>query len=175
MAFDEAARAKALETRKRNALDRKLKAQNAVTGTATTELSVTAEPEKSFDPASFRSAKEGVFLEVFSWNDSPLGEAINRLSDLKREYDMAAQIIMQRQSREPVVYTCWSQGHKDSVARAALAQCKVTIRDGKWASRDDGAKDDEGKVSPAVCCSMLCYQSYSEYRSKAKSRIHIRQ
>lgn len=168
MAFTSAARAKALASRKRNAEQRRLKKQNQTTGIATTEISVETQ---SID-ISVAATPPVVILDppASPWESLPLGDAINKLADLKREYDRAAQILMQRQSRETRIWLCWTAKHKDIVARATLAQCKVRIVDGKWVHKDDGARDEKGALSPEVCCSMLCYQSYQEYRSKTRNK-----
>lgn len=175
MAFDAAARAKAIEVRKRNAEQRRLLKQNQEAATATTSIS-SSEPISLgvFPTRHIEMIAIDDIVPVFNWNDSPLGEVINKLAELKREYDMASQIVMQRQSREPVVYTCWTQAHLDTVAKATLAQCKKNVQDGKWAFIDNGAKDEEGKISPVVTCSMLCFMSYQSWRSKQKERQFAR-
>jgi hypothetical protein len=81
---------------------------------------------------------------------------------MKREYDRAASVVLSRQSRIPKVWTCWTQDHKQLAGRTAIAQCKGQIPDGKWVFIDNGAKDEEGNISPIVCCSQICFTVYQQ-------------
>jgi hypothetical protein len=181
MPFTDEQRAKGIETRKRNAEQRRLKKQNQVTGVATTEVSASKDEVAVFNEENIQIISDRINTErlddivEFDWHTSPLPEAVDRLAKMKQEYERAAQIVLQRQSKVPVVWTCWTQFHKDVAPKAAIAQCKKTIPDGRWASIDNGVKDAEGNYAPEVTCSMLCYQSRSEYRSKILSRVHVRQ
>jgi hypothetical protein len=150
---DPEVRKKAAETRKFNAEQKRLKKQNQAAGTATTEIAVGKEPSKPVPIIAVPS-------NGHTWQDMPLDQAIEKYADMKRELDRAGQVILARQSREPVIWTCWVQSHKDIVTRTVLAQCKKNIPDGKWVSKDDGAKDEKGNISPAVTCSMMCATAY---------------
>jgi hypothetical protein len=162
--FTAADRAKALETRKHNAEQRRLLKQNQVTGVTTTSSRVEAREPVKFsgplpDPESFPVIIEA---QKFPWYDAPLDEAVECLNAMKRNYDRAAQIVLQRQSRQPRVWSCWTQKHKQLAGRTAVAQCRGQIPDGKWVFKDDGAKDAEGKLDPQVCCSQICFTAYQQ-------------
>lgn len=156
MAFTAEARKKAIEVRRHNAEQRRLKKQVQEAGTATTEIAVSEIPKREEVHVHSIAVPE----TDNGWYGIPLKEALEKLSEMKREYDRASQIILQRQSQLPVVWTCWTQSHKELVTKTVLNQCKKQIQDGRWVSKDDGAKDDNGKISPAVCCSMLCSMAY---------------
>ena len=102
----------------------------------------------------------------FDWQSSPLPEAERRLADIKSIYDRAASVVLQRQSRLPVEWRCWSQTHKSQVPKSSLALCRGAIPDGKWVFKNDGDLDSKGH--PAVCCSQQCYTVYWQAMSKRK-------
>ena len=104
----------------------------------------------------------------FDWNTSPLAEAQSRLADLKAIYDKALTIVVQRQSRLPVHWSCWSQSHKRDVPKSVLAQCRGDIVDGRWLFKNDGEVDANGNST--VVCSQLCYQNYSQHANERKLR-----
>jgi hypothetical protein len=120
-------------------------------------------------------SKSATYHDV-NWEKAPLARALALLSDFKRAYESAAQIVLRRQSVAPQMLTCWTQLHKSKVARSVLAQCKGEIPDGKWVFRDDGAfviKDGVKVSEPAVCCSMLCYiNGYQKARVPAGLSRH---
>jgi hypothetical protein len=103
--------------------------------------------------------KDATYHDI-DWEHSPLARALACLSDFKRAYESASQIVLRRQTTAPRMLTCWAQLHKSKVAKSVVAQCRGQIPDGKWVFRDDGAfiiKDGVRVSEPAVCCSMLCY------------------
>ncbi len=197
--FTAAERAKAVATRLKNAADRKLKAQVQATGTATTEGTASnSQPPQHLigadlateegarkmrkaqneDAARHAQVEKEVLANItrtmpFDWHESPLQQAVERLNDLKREYDRAAQIVLSRQSRVPVIYKCWSQEHKELVPRNALAQCRHTLPDiGKAVFIDNGYKDKDGNIRTICCCSMLCYMAYQQSKPLAALSRH---
>lgn len=168
MTFTAEHRKKALETRRHNSEQRRLLKQTQVTGTATTSFRTDSEPRTPDviklsgplpDPKSFPVVFEA---HKFDWMGAPLDVAVDCLAGMKRNYDRAAQIVLQRQSRVPRVWTCWTQKNKQQAGRTVVAQCRNQIPDGKWVFKDDGAKDSEGRLSPEVCCSQLCFTSYMQ-------------
>lgn len=114
--------------------------------------------EKPAPPAKKVNGRE------FDWQESPLSEALVRLNDLKRQYEQASRIVLQRQSRAPMAWKCWSQSHKSRVPKSVLAQCRADVADGKWVFKDDGAHDEHGHVQSIVCCSQLCFTVYQQNR-----------
>jgi hypothetical protein len=103
-----------------------------------------------------------------NWNAIPIDEAMNRLADMKREYDRIAQIVMKRQTQNKPTWTCWTQLHKDLVktiegGKKVLEICKKGGEDGKWASRDDGVfkiVDGLRIPDPVFCCNSFCHSVY---------------
>ena len=174
MTFTAEQRKKALDTRLRNAENRRLLKQNQATGIATTTVKVgesstlTIVEEAPMQEAvnvihdAVVARNAAVTSQALGWNDLPLSEAIDKLSNMKREYDRAASVVLSRQSRIPKVWTCWTQDHKQLAGRTAIAQCKGQIPDGKWVFIDNGAKDEEGNISPIVCCSQICFTVYQQ-------------
>lgn len=103
----------------------------------------------------------------FDWSHAPVQQAIERLGDLKREYDAAAAVVLQRSSLNRPQWTCWTQGHKDLVPASIRALCKKSGDDGRWASRDDGNFREENGIrvpDPVICCNASCHEMYQ--RSK---------
>lgn len=107
----------------------------------------------------------------FDWENSPLVDIINRLADMKREYDRCAQIVLRRQSPQLSMYKCWTvetSRHPDHPPpRDILRQCVRDIPDGKEKYRDDGAFDIVNGIklrNTVRCCSMLCHQFYTSLK-----------
>lgn len=99
----------------------------------------------------------------FDWERSSLPEAMQRLADMKREYDRVSQIVLRRQSVSTPQWTCFTQLHKDLIPKSVQALCRKTGENGKWASRDDGAfKTVDGirVPDPQFCCSAICHEYY---------------
>ena len=104
----------------------------------------------------------------FDWHTSPLSEAQSRLADLKAIYERALTIVVQRQTKIPVQWKCWSQAHKKDVPKSVLAQCRSDITDGRWLFKNDGDIDANGNAT--VVCSSLCYTWYSQHAQERKMR-----
>ena len=117
-------------------------------------------------PATFRKESKD-----FDWNTSPLPEAQSRLADLKAIYERALTIVVQRQSKVPVQWKCWSQSHKKDVPKSVLAQCRGDIVDGRWLFKNDGEVDDSGNAT--VVCSQLCYTIYSQHANDRKMKAKL--
>lgn len=165
MAFTAEQRQKAIDTRKRNKEQRELVKQNEVAGTATTSIAVEGAPiQEALNVVhdAIVSKSVAVTSQALGWNELPLSEAIDKLSNMKREYDRAASIVLSRQSRVPQILTCWTQSNKQTAGKTTVAQCKGNIPEGKSVFIDNGAKDAEGNISPAHCCSMICYMAYQQ-------------
>jgi hypothetical protein len=160
-------RQKSMEVRKRNAEQRRLLKQNALTGTATTSIRAgeTGEAPAPVIPPPPVAEYNPLIHDNAYWNNAPLPIAIASLNEMKRDLDRASQIILMRQSKLPTVWVCWSRENKSKVPVSIYRQCKGPIPDGRWVFRDDGAKDDQGNPHPAVCCSQLCYMAYTQYRA----------
>lgn len=170
MAFTVEQRAKAIASIKANAAQRRLDKATAASRGKGSDLS-----ESSLVHAR-RVPGEGLSLPAkmypgaimsteFDWRESPINICLEKQADMKREYDRISQIILQRTSQLPQVYICWSKKQpRGTVPESVLAQCRGQIKDGSWVSRDDGHKNAEGRIEPAVCCSNLCYQVYSQNR-----------
>lgn len=103
-----------------------------------------------------------------NWNAIPIDEAMNRLADMKREYDRIALIVMKRQTQNRPTWTCWTQLHRKLVetldgGKKVLEICKKGGEDGKWASRDDGVfkiVDGLRIPDPVFCCNSFCHSVY---------------
>ena len=160
-------RQKSMEVRKRNAEQRRLLKQNALTGTATTSIRAGEGevPVPTPTPLPAPAEYNPLIHDNAYWNNASLAEAIANLNEMKRDWDRASQIILMRQSKLPTVWVCWSRENKSKVPASIYRQCKGPIPDGRWVFRDDGAKDDQGNPHPAVCCSQLCYMAYTQYRA----------
>jgi len=177
--FTKADRAKAVANRKHNYEQHRLKAQQAIVATGTTELSMdkvtTVTSGEALAHSNFISGKETKTVhtvEVFDWWEVPLLTAVERLNNIKREYDRAAQIVLQRQSQlppGPLHCWVWDNRERPDMPKAAVAQCKRLIADrAKAAFTNDGYKDHPGdateKIRSIYACSMLCFQAYQQLR-----------
>ncbi len=170
--FTKADRAKARATRIHNYEQHRLKAQQALVATATTELSMDKAPSNAttalVGPPAFPKTTA---VTIFDWWEVPLSQALERLNNLKREYDRAAQIVLQRQSQlppEPLHCWVWDNRERPDMPKTAVAQCKRTMADrAKVAFADDGYREEGepmGKIKSIYCCSMLCFMSYQKLR-----------
>lgn len=146
--FTDAMRKKALETRQRKAEERAKLAK------------VVKRAPEAPKPVAPVNGELRVDSSHYDWLNSPLPEAQEHLAELEREYKRASQIILQRTSRLPRVWKCWSQSNKEVVPKSVLSQCRGNVADGKWVSRDDGHKNERGELDPIVTCSMLCHEVY---------------
>lgn len=192
--FNKADRAKAAATRDHNREQKRLKRQQSIVATGTTELSM--DKSVPMPPAlreqranaAFAAGKETKTIhtvEVFDWWEAPLLYTVEKLNNLKREYDRAAQIVLQRQSQAPAEpLHCWVWDNRDrkwpgppdvkgnpttiQVPRTAVTQCKRTIPDrSKAAFTNDGWIDPDDparKVHSIYACSMQCYMAYNQLR-----------
>jgi len=141
---------------------RKLQKQNSVApALATTEIMV---GKKAKPNGHHPVVSSETIPSEFDWNTSPIPVILDRLNEMKREYERVSQIVLQRTSRVPVTYVCWSQEHKSVVPKSVMAQCKGNIKDGSWCYRDDGYRDEKGQIKPAVVCSQLCYTVFMQNR-----------
>ena len=132
--------------------------------------------------ASIRQALEAGGLKPVpksDWLSMPLEQAISQLGDLKRQYDRAAAIVMERQQTVPKKLTCWVSLHRDDgydgkpIPASIVKQCRKHFPDGKWVFRDDGnyiEKDGIRFREPVVCCSPLCTQLYQRFRNDKTAR-----
>ena len=110
-----------------------------------------------------------------------LDEALVRLNNMKREYDRASQIVLQRQSVTPQTLVCWTWENKDDktkqISKITVAQCKHIIPDaGRAAFTNNGHKDRPGdpneKIRTIYCCSMACFTAYQQNRPIAALSRH---
>ncbi len=173
--FTKADRAKARATRIHNYEQHRLKAQQALVATATTELSMDKMQSNLNQAANAivdRTTAQQTTVTLFDWWAVPLPQALERLNNLKREYDRAAQIVLQRQSQlppEPLHCWVWDNRERPDMPKTAVAQCKRTIADrAKAAFCNDGFKDRPGdpteKIRSIYCCGMVCFQAYQSLR-----------
>lgn len=107
----------------------------------------------------------------FDWNTSPLPEVQSRLADLKAIYERALTIVVQRQSKLPIQWKCWTQAHKRQVPKSVVALCRGDIVDGRWLFKNDGDRDAQG--NPIVVCSQLCFTVYSQDLQARKLRAKL--
>jgi hypothetical protein len=111
----------------------------------------------------------------FDWHHAPLDQAMAKLGDLRREYDAAARIVLDRQSQSRPRWICFTQLHKDIIPKSVQALCKKTGDDGKWASRDDGVfkvVDGLRVPDPQFCCSAVCHEYYLKSKPMAALSRH---
>lgn len=111
----------------------------------------------------------------FDWEEAPLGEAINRAADLKREYERVQQIILRRRNPPRAMWTCWTEENRKTleIPRKVLQECLRKGEDGKWKFRDDGrfvVVDGVRTLKPAFCCNYLCYSAYQKHRVTPPAR-----
>jgi hypothetical protein len=154
--------AKAAATR----AETKRKKEERETRKATRSLSPKGNPaEESGDKIDGPRIPIHTSSNGFDWNTAPLAEAINKLSEMKREYDRCAGVVMRRQTVSKPVQTCWTQFHKDIVPKSVQSICRKQIEDGKWAFRDDGVFRTEGGLKipdPQFCCNHMCFAAYQQ-------------
>jgi hypothetical protein len=104
----------------------------------------------------------------FDWEKSPLPEALNKLADLKRDYDRILQIVLRRQSASKPQWTCFTQAHKDIAPQSVQKLCLKNGQDGKWAFRDDGCFRTTAEgiriPEPVFCCNHLCFAFYQGHK-----------
>jgi hypothetical protein len=104
----------------------------------------------------------------FDWEKSPLPEALNKLADLKRDYDRILGIVLRRQSASKPQWTCFTQAHKDIAPQSVQKLCLKNGQDGKWAFRDDGCFRTTAEgiriPEPVFCCNHLCFAFYQGHK-----------
>jgi hypothetical protein len=111
----------------------------------------------------------------YDWNSAPLDQATAKLSDLRKEYDKAAAIVLRRQSVSKPQWICWTQSHKDIVPMSVQKLCRKSGDDGKWAFRDDGVFETiEGLrvPRPAFCCNTYCFEAYQKSKPLSSLSRH---
>ncbi len=112
------------------------------------------------------------FTDSFDWKAVPLEDAMQRLADMKREYDRISKIVLERQSMRRPRWTCFTQLHKDIIPVSVQRQCLKGGEDGKWKFRDDGVfkvVDGIRVPDPVFCCSGVC----AEYFHKTKQMMAL--
>lgn len=171
--FTKEDRARGRATRLRNLEQKRLKEQQEIVATATTELSMDRDASVPMPPALRERREQARQLQaVYDWWEAPLKDAVEKLNNMKRDYDRAAQIVLQRQSQQPQApLTCWvwENRMRPDMPKTAVAGCKRSIADAsKAAFRNDGFKDKPGdpneKIRSIYCCSMVCFQAYQQLR-----------
>lgn len=162
MAFTAEQRAKAAQTRKANAEQRRLQKQTHAKGAAGT-TGVREYRDQIAPPPASPSAE---YTGEFDWNKSSIPEITDRLNQMKREYERVSQIVLSRTSRVAVSYLCWcaTDEAKGKIPSSVSGQCRKSIKDGTWVHRNDGHTFPDGHRGTAVCCSMLCYTVYQQHR-----------
>ena len=115
------------------------------------------------------------------WADLPFYEALAELTALEKEVTHARQIMSQRSSMLPKVWTCWTALHRKAQSalpgmHSTYTQCAKNIPDGKWVFKDDcNINKDTGLIDPVVCCSNRCYMLYQVFRSREKYKERTQQ
>ena len=170
MAWTDAMRQKAAETRAARKAERRAKA----------DVAQLAE-RRIRNPETRVQLPSSAPSNGFNWETAPLTECINRAADMKREYERVAQILVARQNPPKKMWTCWSEEHRkdtDSqgnplIPKSVLAQCLKRGEDGKYKFRDDGRFVVENGVrtlKSAFCCNFLCYAVYQKNRVTPPAR-----
>jgi hypothetical protein len=119
-------------------------------------------------PAVTGAHRAATSANGFDWEKSPLPEALNKLADLKRDYDRILQVVLRRQSASKPQWTCFTQAHKDIAPQSVQKLCLKNGQDGKWAFRDDGCFRTTAEgiriPEPVFCCNHLCFAFYQGHK-----------
>jgi hypothetical protein len=174
MTFTPEQRAKGLAVRMANKAARDAKRNGKI-------VDVPAIPKSSIiEHDNFTRAIYETGLAAFDWEEAPLSDCITKASEMKREYDRVAQIILRRQNPVRNQWTCWTQEQKHNpevqIPRSVLQQCLKRGDDGRWKFRDDGRFVVENGVrvlKSAFCCNSYCYAVYQKYRVRQKVEAGI--
>ena len=121
--------------------------------------------------------KQKLKFGQMDWKSMPLPDAIDLLSELKRQYDKAASIVLERQQAEPKEYTCWVWQHKQDgyngkpIPKKIVDQCKRKFK--MWIFRDDSVFTEINGIkvrTPVTTCSPLCSQMYQLFKNDKAAR-----
>lgn len=170
MSFTEAQRLKALTTRLANKKQRDI-ARGKIPAEIKNGTLITTEATTPFEVSGpwMEAPTKSPDRNGFNWETAPIGKALEHLSEVKKAYETAAQIVLRRQTTEPQFWTCWVEKYRldpilgPQIPKLTKQQCRKTGPPGKWASRDDGAFSMIGGIrvpDPAITCSQLCHIAY---------------